>query len=199
MGARALESRRTTNPGIPTDKTRQPNDIMNIPMRKHLRLIPLLGFAACSLAAALVFAQPQPAGSASSRSSTEKAVLEVNDRMTRAADRLDAEAFFAYIADTDTRPVIQNGVLFKTRQDALQAVERGFLGVSKAERRFENAQVTVLSPDAALLTSEGTVRATLTNGRTVTNRFAVSLVFVQKDGRWLLLHGHYSTPPNQGR
>jgi uncharacterized protein (TIGR02246 family) len=168
-------------------------------MQKHPLLISVLGLAALSLATALVFAQPKPAATASTPSAVEKAVLETNDKMTRAADSLNAEAFFDYIVNTDKNPVIQNGILFKTRQEALQAVKRGFAGLSKTDRHFDNPQVTVLSPDAALLTSDGTVFATLPDGRTLTNRFAVSLVFVRKEGQWLLLHGHYSTPPNRGQ
>jgi hypothetical protein len=168
-------------------------------MQKHPFLIPVLGLTALALATALVFAQPKPAEPVSAQSAIEKAVLETNDKMTRAADSLNAEAFFEYIVNTDKNPVIQNGILFKTRQEALQAVQRGFTGLSKIDRHFDNPQVTVLSPDAALLTSDGTVFATLTDGRTLTNRFAVSLVFVRKEGRWLLLHGHYSAPPNRGQ
>jgi hypothetical protein len=168
-------------------------------MQKRPLLISVLSLAALSLATALVFAQPKPAEPASTPSAVEKAVLETNDKMSRAADSLNAEAFFEYIVNTDKNPVIQNGVLFKTRQEALQAVKRGFAGLSKIDRHFDNPQVTVLSPEAALLTSDGTVFATLADGRTRTNRFAVSLVFVRKEGRWLLLHGHYSAPSNQGQ
>lgn len=168
-------------------------------MKKRPLFIPLLGLTALTLATALVFAQSKPAGPASAPSAIEKAVLETNDKMTRAADSLNADAFFEFILDTNQSPVIQNGVLFKTRQEALQAVKRGFTGLSKVDRRFDNPQVTVLSPDAALLTSDGTVFATLPDGRTLTNHFAVSLVFVRKEGRWLLFHGHYSAPPNQNQ
>ena len=63
------------------------------------------------------------------------------------------------------------------------------------DRRFVDPKVTVISPEAALLVSDGIVAATLEDGRVVTGRFAVSLVFVRRDGRWLVLHGHYSTPP----
>ena len=168
-------------------------------MLKHPFLIPILSLTAFSLVTVLVFAQPKPAEPASAQSAIEKAVLETNAKMTRAADSLNADAFFEYIVNTDRNPVIQNGVVFKTRQKALEAVQRGFTGLSKVDRRFDNPQVTVLSPDAALLTSDGTVLATLTDGRTLTNRFAVSLVFVRKEGRWLLLHGHYSAPPNRGQ
>jgi hypothetical protein len=39
-----------------------------------------------------------------------------------------------------------------------------------------------------------TVSATLTDGRNLDARFAVSLVFVRRDGQWKVLHGHYSVP-----
>jgi ketosteroid isomerase-like protein len=65
------------------------------------------------------------------------------------------------------------------------------------DRRLENPQVTVISADLALLVANGTTTATFTSGRTVTSRFAVSLIFLRKDGQWKLLHGHYSIPANQ--
>jgi ketosteroid isomerase-like protein len=139
-----------------------------------------------------------PEGADRDRAAIEKAVLETNARMTEAANRLDADAFFAYIIDTDKGPIIQNGVLFKSRQEALETVKRGFQGIATIERQFENPQVTVLSPDAALMTAEGSTTATLTDGRIIHRRFAVSLVFVRREGQWKLLHGHYSMPANPG-
>ena len=76
--------------------------------------------------------------------------------------------------------------------DALK--KSGYMGIAKVDRRFDNPQVTVISPDVALLVSEGTVSATLTDGRNLDARFAVSLVFVHRDGQWKVLHGHYSVP-----
>jgi ketosteroid isomerase-like protein len=65
------------------------------------------------------------------------------------------------------------------------------------ERRFDSPQVTVISSDVALLVADGTTTAMLTDGRTIESRFAVSLLFVRREGRWKLLHGHYSMP-NRG-
>jgi ketosteroid isomerase-like protein len=47
--------------------------------------------------------------------------------------------------------------------------------------------------------SEGSTTATLTDGRILNSRFAVSLVFMRKEGQWKLLHGHYSMSANQGQ
>ena len=124
----------------------------------------------------------------------EKAVLEANTQMMEAANRLDADRFFSYILDTDKGTIIQDGRLFKTRAEALEVVRRGFQGIDKMDRRYDQTHVTVISPEAVLLTAEGSSTATLSDGRILSSHFAVSLVFVLRDGQWKVLHGHYSTP-----
>ena len=146
------------------------------------------------MATALVFAQQKPAPTDSSDQAIREAVLETNDRMAKAANSLDVEGFFSHILDTDKGSIVQNGTVFKSRREAMETVRQGFMGVAKVDRRFLDPQVTVISPEVALLTSEGTVAATLTDGRTLDSRFAVSLIFVRKEGEWKLLHGHYSMP-----
>lgn len=123
-----------------------------------------------------------------------QAVLDANTRLTEAANRLDTDAFFTGIIDSDESRIIQDGKLFKTRAEAMATVRQGSLGIARLDRRFEAPQVTVLAPDAALLTADGTTTVELQDGRTFHNRFAVSLVYVLRDGRWMLFHGHYSLP-----
>lgn len=132
--------------------------------------------------------QAEPA----SQDQIRKEILETNARMTQAANSLNTEAFFAFIDDSDQCRIIQNGTLFKTRREAFDAVKRATQMISKIDRHFENPQVTVISNDTALLTSLGSVTATLTNGTITESRFAVSILFVRKEGVWKLLHGHYS-------
>ena len=162
-------------------------------MHTRSALVRILALSAISLVAPVVFAQ-QKSEPAASEDAIKKAVLETNARMAQAANSMDVDAFFTHIVDTDKSVIIQNGKVFKTRQEAMEAVKRGYMGVAKVDRRFDNPQVTVISPDVALLASEGTVSATLTDGRTMDARFAVSLIFVRRDGEWKVLHGHYSMP-----
>ncbi len=155
--------------------------------------------APLTLAAALVALCRLPAAPASDpgpevAAAVRAAVLQTNEAMTQAANRLDADAFFSYILDTDEGLIVQDGEIFRTRQEALDAVKRGFAGLAKVERRFEEPHVTVISPEAALLVANGTTVATLRDGRAFERRFAVSLLFVRRDGAWKLLHGHYSMP-----
>ncbi len=124
----------------------------------------------------------------------ENAVLETHAKMAEAEKNLDAEEFFACIPDFDKGLIIQDGVLFRTRQEALDTVRRGFQGITKVERTYDRTYVTVISPETALLTANGTSSVTLGDGRTLTGPFATSMVFVLRDGQWKLLHGHYSIP-----
>ena len=147
------------------------------------------------VSATLVMALQGSNNTAGDKEVIEKAVLEANSRMMQAGNSLDADKFFAYILDSDKGPIIQDGRLFKTRSEALQVVKDGFQAVSKMDRRYDQTYVTVLSPEVALLSATGTTTATLADGRTLmSSPFAVSLVFVLRDGQWKVLHGHYSTP-----
>ena len=124
-------------------------------------------------------------------------VLAANATLTEAANRLDTDAFFADIVDSDETRIIQDGQLFATRAEAMAAVRAGSQGVAKVDRRFESPHVTVLAPGVALLTAEGTTDVTLNDGRKFAVQFAVSLIFVLRDGEWKLFHGHYSLPNPQ--
>jgi ketosteroid isomerase-like protein len=165
-------------------------------MHRRSLLAPGLTFFACLLTNAALLAQSPPSPGFDSLA-IEKAVLETNARMTEAANRLDADAFFAFILETDKGLIIQNGTIFKNRREAFEAVKRGFQGIVTMDRRLENPQVTVISADLALLVAEGNTTATFSSGRMMSSRFAVSLVFMRKEGQWKLLHGHYSMPTDR--
>lgn len=124
----------------------------------------------------------------------EKVVLKTHLQMSQADSNLDADKFFSYILDFDKGLIIQDGRLFKTRQEAYETVKEGFEGISQLKRTYEHTYVTVISPEAALLTAQGTSTVTLSDGQTFSSPFAASLVYVLQDGQWKVLHGHYSVP-----
>jgi hypothetical protein len=127
----------------------------------------------------------------------EKAVLETHNQMTKAEINLDPEKLFSYIPDFDKGLILQDGRLFKTRQEALDAVKKGLEGITQLKRVYEQTYVTVISPQTALLTAQGTTTVTLSDGRVFSGPFAVSTLYVLRDGSWKALHGHYSIPnPN---
>jgi hypothetical protein len=124
----------------------------------------------------------------------EKAVLKTHIQMTKADINLDVDKFFSYILDFDKGLIIQDGRLFKTRQEAYEVVKKGFEGISQLKRTYEQTHVTAISPETALLTAQGTSTVTLSDGQTFSSPFAVSMVYILRDGQWKVLHGHYSVP-----
>jgi hypothetical protein len=126
-----------------------------------------------------------------------KAVLEIHAKMTAAAENPDPDKMFEFILDAGPGTIIQNGVFMKSRQDALESVRRGMRSVVKANRTYSQTRVTPLAPGAALLTGEGIASITLDDGRVISRPFALTEVFVLKEGKWMVLHGHHSVPPAQ--
>lgn len=124
----------------------------------------------------------------------EEAVLKTHMQQAGANDSLDAEKFFGFILDFDKGLIIRDGQLFKTRQQALDTITKAFEGMSKVQRTYENTFVTVISPEIALFTANGAVTVTLSDGRVLNSPFAVSMVYVLRDGQWKMLQGHYSIP-----
>jgi hypothetical protein len=161
----------------------------------HCRSLVTLFLTAGLLTGVVVPTKPNAAEPAPSVDAIKKAVDDTHRQMIQAESRLDVDAFFAHVAETDQGQIIQNGKRFKTRQEAYLAVKRGFEGLTQVQRQFDDPQVQVLSPEIALLTSEGSVTVTLTDARKITSPFAVSLVFIRQGSQWKLLHGHYSLPP----
>lgn len=124
----------------------------------------------------------------------EKAVLKTHNQMVRADANLDADEFFSYILDFNKGLIIRDGRLFKTRQEAYEVIKTGLEGISKLKRTYEQTHITVISPETALLTAQGISTVTLTDGRTFSGPFALSMIYVLRDGQWKVLHGHYSAP-----
>jgi hypothetical protein len=147
-----------------------------------------------SLACITVTFANQDQSSISNPQAIEKAVLESNAKMIRAAENLDAEGFFDWILDSVKGPVIQDGKLMLTRQEALEAVKRSFQGIAKAKYQLDHIYVSAISNEVALLTAEGTSTATLEDGRTFSAPFALSEVFVLREAKWKVLHAHQSVP-----
>ena len=144
--------------------------------------------------AAVAVSQGQ-SGKNSTSSDTHKAVLARLAEIQTAAQSLDPDKVFSFVLENDRGSLAQNGKLFLTRKEALESTKQGFRGLEKVSYRFDEQHVTLLSPTVALATGEGSSSATLDDGRTLTTRFAQSVVFVLTNGDWKVLHAHRSFPP----
>ena len=125
----------------------------------------------------------------------EKAVLARLTEIQSAAQALDPDKVFSFVLENDAGVLAQNGKLFCTRAEALESTRQGFQRLQKVEYRFDQQHVTLLAPTIALATGEGSSSATTEDGKTITARFAQSVVFVLTNGEWKVFHAHRSFPP----
>jgi hypothetical protein len=141
---------------------------------------------------------PQETGlTAASRETIEKAILEVNSQMTRAAEDRDIDRLFSFMLPNERGSIIQSGKLYAEREEAHATVKRNFQGVAGVKYHWKRQMVTVISPTIALLVCDGDaeIRTAQDPPSTIVTPFAQSVLFVLTDGRWKALHAHQSTIP----
>ena len=120
-------------------------------------------------------------------------VLEKHGEITQAAEELDADKFFEFIIDSGMGTIIQDGKVL-TYQEALDSTRKGFERIVELRYEFSQKNVNVLSPDIAVLTAQGKATTKIDTGEIFNVDFAVTSIFVLKDGQWKIVHGHHSIP-----
>jgi len=126
----------------------------------------------------------------------EKAILEVNTRMTQAGEARDIDRLFSYMLPNAKGSIVLNGNLFLTREAALSAIKAGARSGAAVKYRWKNLLVTVISPTTALLVAEGESEIRPAPGDApIVAPFAQSILFVLTDGQWRALHAHQSATP----
>ena len=152
----------------------------------------------CAALLTAAFAAPQEGAlTPSGRTAIEKAVLEVNAQMTRAAEDRDIDRLFSFMLPNDRGSIVQSGSLLLTREEALATVKGNFQGVASVKYRWSRQLVTVISPTTALLVGDGEseFRTAQDPPATFVRRFSQTVLFVLTDGKWKVLHAHMSTVP----
>jgi ketosteroid isomerase-like protein len=124
----------------------------------------------------------------------ESAILDVHAKMKQAAEQRDVDALYKYVLEMDKGVIIEDGRIRWTRQEALNSTKQGLQGLKDLSYVYTQKFVTVISPTLALWVGEGTSSATLQDGRQISVPFAETIVFIQKDGQWKVLHAHRSVP-----
>ena len=157
--------------------------------------IKTVGFASAFVIMAAVAVSQGQSSKNSASAHVQKAVLARLAEIQIAAQALDPDKVFSFVLENDAGALAQNGKLFLTRKEALESTKQGFQGLQSVSYQFDEQRVTVLSPTIALAAGEGSSSATLDDGRTLTTRFAQSVVFVLTNGGWKVLHSHRSFPP----
>ncbi len=124
--------------------------------------------------------------------SIEKEILKVHEDMTKAAEKLDADALFKYVLDVND-VIIENGDLRSTRKDAYDNTKQGFQALKAISYTYNHKNINVISPTVALLTGSGTTTATFSDDLKISIDFVETIVFVLRDGQWKVIHAHRSS------
>ena len=158
-------------------------------MKKALILIAIVGVI-------FVVGMKKPEKSALSQEQTaaiQKAVLKNHQEIIKAIEKLDVDKFYESIIDSGKGTIVRDGDIM-TRQESLDTTKKGFEGVTKLKYEFRQKMVKVLAPETAIFIGKGKSTITIDTGETFDTDFAVSSVFVLKDDKWKIIHGHHSVP-----
>jgi len=123
----------------------------------------------------------------------EKAVLESHSKMNEAASKMDIDGMFEWILDSGKGCIVRNGKLM-TKRAALISTKMACKGIKSSTYQYDKIYVNVLSQKTALLTAQGVTKADIQNGDVVISPFALTELFVLKEGKWKMLHAHHSIP-----
>jgi hypothetical protein len=129
---------------------------------------------------------------------TEVAIRSSLAEMRAAAERMDAEALYAFVLDTRVPPVIENGELASTRQLALERTTLGFVGLASLSYSYDHESIVMLGATTALWIGDGTARAKLEDGGELILPFAETVVLVEDEGLWKVLHASVGSEPPIG-
>jgi hypothetical protein len=114
--------------------------------------------------------------------------------MVASAEALDVNRLYGPVLDNDQGALAINGQLVLTRAAALERTRANFQNISKLKYRIAERHVTMLAPGAAVLVATGTSEAEIADGRNFSTPFVHTVVFVQREGAWRVIHSHQSTP-----
>lgn len=120
-------------------------------------------------------------------------ILTITRGFATAINALDADRFSPIFSSDPALTFAADGNLMLVSHDPLMSMYRAiYSGFRKADFAWDTLRVSVLSPDVAVLSGAGHLSVTDKTGKTAHQGVAVTYVFVQRTGKWQLLHGHAS-------
>ena len=122
-------------------------------------------------------------------------VKEVTDRFAQlvaAIDQKDVALWEKFYSRDEFVSTVAGGVLFGTRGDWVQAIASNFSTRDGQHLELREVQVTPLTPDTALLTSQERVDMQLKGGQTTTSKHAFTMIWKRGRQGWQIIHSHES-------
>jgi uncharacterized protein (TIGR02246 family) len=120
-------------------------------------------------------------------------VTSLTKDFVTAASRADLDATFRFFSSDADAAVLNLGTRY-TRQAIIELYRPIYASLRGQEIDIGQPVVAVLSPEAAVLSTQGRFTATYRSGAQVSSQFAWTLVWVRRNGQWSVLHAHQSFP-----
>lgn len=108
----------------------------------------------------------------------------------QAAENLDAKLLAGCVDDSLQAGFIVGGIFFASFKEVMADFEKKAVGCKSQDLNVVNQRITVLGEDRALLVATGDYSLYLEDGRTLTGRFAWTIVYSKVKGEWKIIHSH---------
>ncbi len=112
------------------------------------------------------------------------------ENSVRAAENLDAKLLVDGVDDNLQAGFIINGQFFRLFSGVMEDFKGNAKGCKSQKMDIINKKITVLGENAALLAASGNYSLYLEDGRTLTGKFAWTIVYSKVEGEWKIIHSH---------
>ena len=121
-------------------------------------------------------------------------VITAFENSVKAAESLDAKLLANCVDDSFQAGFIINGRFFRLFNEVMKDFEVNATGCKSQKMNIVNRNITVLADNAASIIASGDSSLYLEDGRTLTGKFAWTLVYSRMDGMWKIIHANMSNP-----
>lgn len=112
------------------------------------------------------------------------------EKSIKAAETFDAKMLAETVDDSLRAGFIVNGQYFRSFDQVMDDFNEKIKGAKSQKLTVANKKITVLADNAASVTASGDYSMELEDGRTLTGRFAWTLVYSKVNRNWKIIHSH---------
>lgn len=110
------------------------------------------------------------------------------EQNVKAAESFNANALADCVDDSLKAGFIVGGVFFGSFNEVMADFKKKAVGCKSQKMDVTNKRITVLGKESALLVASGNYSLYLEDGRTLTGKFAWSIVYSKVNGNWKIIH-----------
>ena len=128
------------------------------------------------------------------RAEIEKIIIAKHREMSELSSQLDAEKVWDFFIENNHGIYAIEGALTLTYDEAVNSGRESYNSLEWMKTDMQQEYAAVLSPESALFTGTGTVSGKIKSGDSFSVPFAITVVYVLRNGEWKAVHMHESTP-----